>query len=173
MTGGSMVLSWLRRGTSVNWLPRQRASPRPENLPNGPPNWARVWWRRQSWRSVSLLFAALYSLSYDEALSLFLLCAPLFGEERPQIYTQAAKSELGRAARFASEDPGRGFGLCYDDRGGVVTACVWWEKNGASVSDCHGAQLNDDQPYTLATDSPRTQGDFFGLRVQHAGVCKS
>jgi hypothetical protein len=29
-------------------------------------------------------------------LSLFLPCAPLFGEERPQIYTQVAKSELGR-----------------------------------------------------------------------------
>jgi hypothetical protein len=42
------------------------------------------------------------SPSLSLALSLFLLRAPLFGEERPQIYTQAApKSEPGRAARSA------------------------------------------------------------------------
>jgi hypothetical protein len=58
-------------------------------------------------------------------LSLFLLCAPLFREERPQIYTQAApKSEPGRAARISAGEVGdritAAVGQTYDFRADSV-----------------------------------------------------
>ena len=82
---------------------------------------------------------------------LILLCAPLFGDERPQIYTQAApKSEPGRAARIA---PGS-------------TSIRWIQSTRASSAPSFAEQTEDgDAPDKRSPPSGDTIGAVRGAVV--------